>query len=65
MTASPFKIKPNNDIEAKDFRNVMYQNNFTNKYLGTIGEQLDKIEEIIQATPISKPKINDKLIFKI
>ena len=30
ITTSPFKIKPNNDIEAKDLRNIAYQNNFTN-----------------------------------
>ena len=68
ITASPFKIKPNNEIEAKDFRNIMYQNNFANQYLGTIGEQLDMIEDLVQSNPITKilnTKTDDKPIFKI
>ena len=46
----------------------MYQNNFTDQYLGTIGEQLYRIEDLVQSNPITKTsnsKIDDKPIFKI
>ncbi|KAG2711388.1 hypothetical protein I3760_04G073800, partial [Carya illinoinensis] len=65
LTASPFKA-PNaesNDRETNtvlsETKKIIQQNNFSNTYLQTIGQQLDRIEEKIE-NPISiqssKPK---------
>ena len=47
-----------------DIKNHFEKNHFTNQFLETIGEQLDRIEDYVQKTPISKPKIDTKPIFK-
>jgi hypothetical protein len=41
VKASPFKVTSENT----DVKKVIEQNNYTNQYLNSIGNQLDKIEE--------------------
>ena len=47
---SPFKIKPEDKGTAStvDVRRIMEQNNYTNMFLKTIGDQLNRFEEIIE-----------------
>ena len=66
IIASPFKrINPKEDenrySNLKDIKGLEQQNNFTNKILGTISSQLDRIEKNI---PKSKETENENLYSK-
>jgi hypothetical protein len=63
VKASPFKIPPTKP-EKDEERKIIEQNNYTNKCLNVIGDQLDKIETKIDSINIeSKPvKTNIPLI---
>ena len=47
---SPFKTKPKDKgtASAVDVRRIMEQNNTTSMFLKTIGDQLNRFEEIIE-----------------
>jgi hypothetical protein len=60
LTASHFK-QP--EIEAK--RKIVVQNNYTNKCLYTIRDQLDKIETIIDTIDIKKQTMKKSPLIKI
>ena len=47
VKASPFKLPPPKIPEKEDQRKIIEQNNYTNKCLNVIGDQLDKIENKI------------------
>ena len=59
VTASPFKCAAT--PEEKVVKKIIEQNNYTNQYLGTIGRQLDRIEDgidnkvLLQPGSLSKP----------
>jgi hypothetical protein len=44
VKASPFKLPPPKIPEKDEERKIIEQNNYTNKCLNIIGDQLDKIE---------------------
>ena len=50
VRASPFKTKPEDKGTASvvDVRRIMEQNNYTNMFLKTISDQLNRVEEIIE-----------------
>jgi hypothetical protein len=48
VKASPFKLPPRNP-ENDEERKIIEQNNYTNKCLNVIGDQLDKIENKIDS----------------
>ena len=50
IKASPFKIKPENKgtASAIDVRKIIEQNTYTNILLKTLGDQLNRFEEIIE-----------------
>ena len=50
VKASPFKTKPKDKGTASvvNVRKIMEQNNYTNMFLKTIGDQLNRFEEIIE-----------------
>ena len=52
VKASPFKIADEQTL----VRSIIEQNNFTNESLHVIGQQLDRIEEIVEKTAVSKPE---------
>jgi hypothetical protein len=52
VKASPFKVSS----ESTDVKKVIEQNNYTNQYLNSIGNQLDKIEEKLDNKPPPKEK---------
>ena len=52
MKAPTFKIAD----EQTHVHSIIEQNNFTNESLHVIGQQLDRIEEIIEKPIVSKPK---------
>jgi hypothetical protein len=52
VKASPFKVASENT----DVKKVIEQANYTNQYLNSIGNQLDKIEEKLDNKPLSKEK---------
>jgi len=52
VKASPFKVASENT----DVKKVIEQANYTNQYLNSIGNQLDKIEEKIDNKPLLKEK---------
>jgi hypothetical protein len=53
VKASPFKVASENS----DVKKVMEQNNYTNQYLNSIGNQLDKIEEKLDNKPLKQEKL--------
>ena len=70
VIASPFKkINPkedeNRNSNLKDIKRIQQQNNFTNKILGTISSQLDRIEKNFpksnELTEYEKPILAKKL----
>ena len=66
VIASPFKrTNPKEDeirySNLKDIKGLQQQNNFTNKILGTISSQLDRIEKNL---PKSKESEHEKPLFK-
>jgi hypothetical protein len=50
VKASPFKVAS----ETLDVKKVIEQNNYTNQYLNSIGNQLDKIEEKLNSKPLKQ-----------
>jgi hypothetical protein len=52
VKASPFKVSSENT----DVKKVIEQANYTNQYLNSIGNQLDKIEEKLDNKPLPKEK---------
>jgi hypothetical protein len=56
IKASPFKLPPKNS-EKDEERKIIEQNNYTNKYLNIIGDQLDKIENKIDSLMLTQPQI--------
>ena len=69
VRASPFKTKPQDKgvATAVDIRRIMEQNNYTNMFLRTIGDQLNKFEEIIETQDHIKNsfvKNDNKPLFK-
>jgi hypothetical protein len=64
VKASPFKVASENT----DVKKVIEQANYTNQYLNSIGNQLDKIEEKLDNKPLPKEKHKpfkqEKLIIK-
>jgi hypothetical protein len=52
VKASPFKVAYENTYVKK----VIEQNNYTNQYLNSIGNQLDKIEEKLDNKHLAKEK---------
>jgi hypothetical protein len=64
VKASPFKIPPTKS-EKDEERKIIEQNNYTNKCLNVIGDQLDKIETKIDSINIeSKPVKTDIPLIK-
>ena len=49
VKASPFKLPPTKIPEKDEERKIIEQNNYTNKCLNIIGNQLDKIENKIDS----------------
>jgi hypothetical protein len=47
VKASPFKLPPTKIPEKDEERKIIEQNNYTNKCLNVIGDQLEKIENKI------------------
>jgi hypothetical protein len=65
VKASPFKIPPTKP-EKDEERKIIEQNNYTNKCLNVIGDQLDKIETKIDSINTeSKPVKTDIPLIKI
>ena len=69
VKASPFKTKPKDKgtASAADIRRIMEQNNCTNMFLKTIGDQLNRFEEIIETQDHIKNsfvKNDNKPLFK-
>ena len=52
VKASPFKIADEQTL----VHSIIEQNNFTNESLHVIGQQLDRIKEIVEKTTVSKPE---------
>jgi len=52
VKASPFKVTSENT----DVKKVIEQVNYTNQYLNSIGNQLDKIEDKLDNNPLPKEK---------
>jgi hypothetical protein len=50
VKASPFKVA----FENTNVKKIIEQNNYTNQYLNSIGNQLDKIEENIENKPVKE-----------
>ena len=57
VKASPFKLPPTKLPEKDEERKIIEQNNYNNKCLNVIGDQLDKIENKIDSINI-KPNPN-------
>ena len=57
IKASPFKKPPTKLPEKDDERKIIEQNNYTNKCLNVIGDQLDKIENKIDSINIKPDSI--------
>ncbi|KAL6332367.1 hypothetical protein AAG906_004937 [Vitis piasezkii] len=69
VTASPFKTKPEDKgtTSATDIRRIMEQINYTNMFLITLGNQVNKVEEIIETQDHLKKsfvKNDNKPLFK-
>ena len=69
IKASLFKTKPENKgtASAANVRRIMEQNNYTNMFLKTIGDQLNRVEEIIETQDHIKTsfvKKDNKPLFK-
>ncbi|RVW38869.1 Cellulose synthase-like protein H1 [Vitis vinifera] len=69
VTASPFKTKPEDKgtASASDIRRIMEQINYTNMFLITLGNQVSRVEEIIETQDhLKKPfvKNDNKPLFK-
>ncbi|KAL6340474.1 hypothetical protein AAG906_006138 [Vitis piasezkii] len=69
FTASPFKTKPEDKgtASANDIRRIMEQINYTNLFLITLGNQVNRVEEIIETQDhLKKPfvKNDNKPLFK-
>ncbi|RVX07456.1 hypothetical protein CK203_025224 [Vitis vinifera] len=69
VTASPFKTKPEDKgtASATDIRRIMEQINYTNMFLITLGNQVNRVEEIIETQDhLKKPfvKNDNKPLFK-
>nr|CAN74114.1 hypothetical protein VITISV_036745 [Vitis vinifera] len=69
VKASPFKTKPKDKgtASAADIRRIMEQNNYTNMFLMTLGNQLNRVEEIIETQDHIKNsfvKNDNKPLFK-
>ncbi|KAL6333631.1 hypothetical protein AAG906_028816 [Vitis piasezkii] len=69
VTTSPFKTKPKDKgtASATDIRRIMEQINYTNMFLITLGNQVNKVEEIIETQDhLKKPfvKNDNKPLFK-
>ena len=58
VTASPFKCATT--PEEKVVKKIIEQNNYTNQYLGTIGRQLDRIEDGIDNKVLLQPGNSSK-----
>jgi hypothetical protein len=58
VKASPFKVASENT----DVKKIIEQNNYTNQYLNSIGNQLDKIEEKLDNKPVKQEKPLIKLL---
>jgi hypothetical protein len=56
VKASPFKLPPKT-LEKDEERKIIEQNNYTNKCLNVIGDQLDKIENKIDSINIKPDSI--------
>ena len=61
MIVSPFKTIGSKDIKSrmvtlKGYKSLQQQNNFTNKILGTLSSQLDRIEDKLEM-----PKTNSQI----
>jgi hypothetical protein len=57
IKASPFKKPPTKLLEKDDERKIIEQNNYTNKCLNVISDQLDKIENKIDSINIKPDSI--------
>ena len=69
VTASPFKTKPEDKgtASASDIRRIMEQINYTNMFLITLGNQVNRVEEIIETQDHLKKsfvKNDNKPLFK-
>ena len=69
IKASPFKTKPEDKGAASvvDVRRIIEQNNYTNMFLKTLGDQLNRVEEIIETQHHIKTsfvKNDNKPLFK-
>ncbi|KAL6320040.1 hypothetical protein AAG906_004434 [Vitis piasezkii] len=69
VTTSPFKTKPEDKgtASATDVRRIMEQINYTNMFLITLGNQVNRVEEIIETQDhLKKPfvKNDNKPLFK-
>ena len=69
VKASPFKTKPENKgtDSIVDVRKIMEHNNYTNMFLKTLGDQLNRVKEIIETQDHIKTlfvKKDNKPLFK-
>ena len=69
VKSSHFKTKPGDKATASvvDVRRIMEQNNYSNMFLKTLGDQLNRIEEVIETQDHIKTsfvKKDNKLLFK-
>ncbi|KAL6327887.1 hypothetical protein AAG906_027285 [Vitis piasezkii] len=69
VTTSPFKTKPEDKgtTSANDIRRIMEQINYTNMFIITLGNQVNRVEEIIETQDhLKKPfvKNDNKPLFK-
>ena len=69
VKASPFKTKPEDKgiASATNIKRIMEQNNYTNMFLITLGNQLSRVEEIIETQDHIKNsfvKNDNKPLFK-
>ncbi|RVW24955.1 Enzymatic polyprotein [Vitis vinifera] len=69
VTASPFKTKPEDKgtASATDIRRIMEQINYTNMFLITLGNQVNRVEEIIETqitlrSLLISQKVKDNLV---
>jgi hypothetical protein len=54
LKASPFKLPPTKLREKDEERKIIEQNNYTNKCLNVIGDQLEKLENKIDSINIKQ-----------
>ena len=68
LTVSPFNTNANDKGTTMDIKKIMESNNSTDIFLKLLGDQLNRVEEVIQNQEYIKKKFikkDDKLLFKL